>query len=416
MPRQRPNFTEWMQEYHRLVAVARSQGVRVHDYSDRRVPTHVAQQRCEDLARQINQQIRLIYTPLNTTQAPAAPVEIAQQNVLDALRTNRPVVTETWTPAPSLTAHEQRLQARAHERELRQEAAHRATRARLRAAQQERGPRGQPYTPASGEFRSMDPTEFTFGAEFEFIIPNQLNQARIAAALNEAGVPCHGELYNHFTRAHWKVITDGSIQNRPGYVGFEAVSPILQGADGFSQIEKVCDVLVALGATVNRSCGFHVHIGITDNMNRPEFFKRLVGHYCANESHIDAILAPSRRGSANTYCQPISSVVKDAIDRAQTVPQIIAQVPSRFSKVNLQSFWRHRTVEFRHHQGTIEKTKAISWIKFCMHLVSTATKPEPVEQTTNLLSFLCSLKIPAEEVGYFCNRYAHFLSGADNHA
>jgi hypothetical protein len=260
----------------------------------------------------------------------------------------------------------------------------------------------------------MEPTEFTFGAELEFLIPSHFNQARIAAAISAAGVPCHGELYNHFTRQHWKIITDGSITVRPGYVGFEAVSPVLQGADGFRQIEKVCDALVSLGATVNKTCGFHVHIGITPNMNRPEFFKRLVGHYCANEAHIDAIMAPSRRGSSNTYCQPISASVKDRIERAETVPQIIAQVPSRFSKVNLQSFWRHRTVEFRHHQGTVEKTKAISWIKFCMHLVAIATKPEPVEITTNLLTFLVSLKMPAEEVGYFANRYAHFYSGADS--
>jgi hypothetical protein len=374
-----------MDEYNRLVAIANTRGIRVRPYSNLRVANAVAQARVEELARRLNENIRLGAVPL----VPAPPA-------------NFPAIGITVPPPPAYTRTR----------------GYRTQRQAIAAATAEaaaRGPRGEAYPlPPSTPFAAMDPTEFTFGAEFEFLIPRHLNQAAVAAAITAAGVPCHGELYNHLTRRHWKIITDGSIQIRAGYNGFEAVSPILQGAEGFQQIEKVCDVLVSLGATVNRTCGFHVHIGITPNMNRPEFFKRLVGHYCANESHIDAIMAPSRRGTSNQYCQPISATVKDRIDRAETVPQIIAQVPSRFSKLNLQSFWRHRTVEFRHHQGTIEKTKAISWIKFCMHLISIATKPEPVEITTNLLSFLVSLKMPAEEVGYFANRFAHFHSGADS--
>lgn len=390
MPRARPTIRQWMDEYNRLVAIANSRGIRVRPYSNLRVANEVAQRRVEELAARLNEHILLGAVALQPHVTPGPPVN----DPLQALRTGQ--------PAPPVTSRPIRRPRQIH--------------GTPRTFDSLRGPRGEAYTPPpSAPFHPMDPTEFTFGVELEFLIPRHLNQAAIAAAITAAGVPCHGELYNHFTRQHWKIITDGSIQVRPGYVGFEAVSPVLQGLEGFRQVEKVCDALVALGANVNRTCGFHVHIGITSNMNRPEFFKRLVGHYCANEAHIDAIMAPSRRGSNNTYCQPISPVVKDRIDRAETVPQIISQVPSRFSKVNLQSYWRHRTVEFRHHQGTVEKMKALSWIKFCMHLVSIATRPEPVEITTNLLSFLVSLKMPAEEVGYFANRFAHFHSGADSH-
>lgn len=59
----------------------------------------------------------------------------------------------------------------------------------------------------------------------------------------------------------WKAERDGSIHTGPGHMAAEIVSPVLKGADGLRQLQAVCAWLNSVGAKVNRSTGFHVHVG-----------------------------------------------------------------------------------------------------------------------------------------------------------
>ena len=55
-----------------------------------------------------------------------------------------------------------------------------------------------------------------------------------------------------------------------------------------------------MGATANRSCGYHVHLDAADLTASD--IRAIVTRYADHESEIDAFMPPSRRGNANTYC------------------------------------------------------------------------------------------------------------------
>ena len=207
-----------------------------------------------------------------------------------------------------------------------------------------------------------------FGVEIECF---GVSQSALAQALNAAGIPTHSEYYNHTTRSHWKIVSDGSVT---GPDAMELVSPVLQGEAGMAQVEKVCEVLERLGAKVNKSCGLHVHFDARtlsiDN------WKSLYKNYLTLEGEIDSIMPISRRMNNNQFCRSLSfrnrtaEATVAAIDRATTVAQLSTLVAgTRYVKLNAESYQRHGTVEFRQHSGTVEFQKIGNWIRICGALI-----------------------------------------------
>jgi len=220
----------------------------------------------------------------------------------------------------------------------------------------------------------------TFGVEIECYLPVGLTREAMAARLGDAGVPATAEMYNHQVRSSWKLVTDGSLGDYSR--GCELVSPILSGDAGLASVEAVCAELVAAGATVDRSTGLHVHIGVPSGQELP-FFKEVLRLYAKYENAIDSFLAPSRRGSANVYCRPTTftpamahATDLRALQRAYNGGRAFRH-DARYRKVNLEAYWRHGTVEFRQHQGTVDAVKITNWVKFLLKLVDRATRPEP---------------------------------------
>lgn len=203
-----------------------------------------------------------------------------------------------------------------------------------------------------------------FGVELE--VSTSLGAAVVARIINEAGVQCRYAGYTHATSSNWKVVTDASIVGP----GCEVVSPILTGEDGLQEVARVCDILKAAGCVVNRSCGFHVHVDARDV--EVAAIRKLTVNYIDFEGVVDSLLPPTRRGSANSYCRSITHVSKSAIAAANSVQAVARNFGGRFVKLNLESFWRHGTVEFRHHSGTVEAQKAVNWVKFCLRMVDAA--------------------------------------------
>lgn len=97
-----------------------------------------------------------------------------------------------------------------------------------------------------------------FGVEIEAY---GISRATLAKELRREGINVAVEGYNHDTREHWKLVTDGSLR---GENTFELVSPILKGEEGLEELKKVCKVLKAKGAKVNKTCGLHIHFDATD--------------------------------------------------------------------------------------------------------------------------------------------------------
>jgi Putative amidoligase enzyme len=282
-------------------------------------------------------------------------------------------------------------------------------------------------------------TARTFGIEIEGI---GASREAIARAIEAAGVPCMVEGYNHYTRTFWKIVTDGSIETggQRGRVGFEVVSPVLSGEEGLAQVRKVMDAIASTGATVNKSCGLHVHIGARDFSLRE--LRNIAKNYVIFEDFFDAIMPPSRRASANQYIKSnrramggdySNAAAKRAcekLDGCRTVDEIIeATCPNplgwgrnragRYYKLNLTAFWAHGTVEFRQHSGTVEADKACAWIELLLQFVNRAaiTRQRPTERAVTtkgqiFSAFFRSFKITGLKP-YFTARRDQLHGGND---
>lgn len=165
-------------------------------------------------------------------------------------------------------------------------------------------------------------------------------------------------------KAAWRVVSDGSVAG-----GCEVVSPILLGNDGLDILRRVVRVLKAAGASVNNSCGFHVHVDARD-LEGIEIINA-VSRYARHESEIDSFMAPRRRGDRSEWCHTMEPVARKLLAEGACTPTAGLQylVSGRYFKLNVHAFVRHGTLEFRQHAGTMNINKMVNWIIFAVTFV-----------------------------------------------
>lgn len=228
-----------------------------------------------------------------------------------------------------------------------------------------------------------------FGIEIEAY---GVSATMVASVLTAAGVNTVVEGYNHATREHWKIVSDASLRGLPD--AFELVSPVLQGQAGLDAVAKAGEVLVLLGAKVNKACGLHVHVDARDlTVKQVGNVCKMFGKY---ENCFDQLVPASRRN--NRFCDSIlgGRTIEQlfaACDSSKTVAELRSNVNSfsRYRKLNLESLERHGTVEFRQHSGTVEAAKMVEWVKLVTGFVVEATSAKAIRMTgsgkmENLLS------------------------------
>jgi len=237
----------------------------------------------------------------------------------------------------------------------------------------------------------------TFGIEIEF--KSNRGSYEIAASLSAAGITTQAEGYNHFTRRHWKIVSDASV---PG--GWELVSPPLTFTDeSFAQIETVSRVLIDLGCTVDRQCGLHVH-HLANDLSIAQIGK-VLALYAKHETWIDAMMPASRRGAANQYCRSLNVIgdvarTVEAFVACRTRQDVERLLGHRYFKVNPQALWRQGTLEFRQHSGTIEAAKIVNWVKISRALLEKGVNAKSVDSrgVPNYLRFFrltCGIELAA---------------------
>lgn len=247
---------------------------------------------------------------------------------------------------------------------------------------------------ASEPTATMPRTAFTFGVEIE------CNVARgsIREAAEVTGMSYEYEGYNHRDgHSYFKFTTDGSVR---GENPIECVSPVMQGAKGKSTLKCAVDTLNRAGASVNRSCGLHVHIGVAKLTQQQ--YANVFNNYFYLESLIDQFMAPSRRRDTNCYCRSLSD--HSALTRCESVSAVQYTLDNdRYHKINPMSYNRHKTIEFRQHQGTTDYKKILNWVMFCGKLVEWSKKNRLTANETSVdeLPFLT-----AAEKKFFNNRIA----------
>jgi hypothetical protein len=210
-------------------------------------------------------------------------------------------------------------------------------------------------------------TNRTFGVEIECI---GITAEVALSAIRATGLPCEIEGYNHNTRSHWKITTDSSVRDNRGNPGIEIVSPILSGTAGMTALKTVADALNAAGATANKTCGIHVHVGASD-LSIDEI-KMIVKRYSSFETVIDSYMPVSRRASNNQYLKSMSdwsAYYGAALAECQTVAAMSARSWDRYYKINLAAFVRQGTIEFRQHSGSVSSEKIGNWVLFVLNFV-----------------------------------------------
>lgn len=239
-----------------------------------------------------------------------------------------------------------------------------------------------------------------FGVEVEFF---GATQSILKNNLISQNVQFEFERYNHETRNHWKFTTDSSIQGENAY---EMVSPILQGSEGLSHLKSACKSLRLSKAQINKSCGLHVHIDVNDYS--VENMKTLIKNFYLLEKDFDKMMPESRRENKNNYCQGFLHLENNnrqmffsKIDRCTTISQIASYFNSRYYKLNLQSYTRYGTVEFRHHSGTTMYSKIKNWIFICSRLVEFSKHNMLVTNLNQILN--------EELQEYYEERYLDFI-------
>jgi hypothetical protein len=250
----------------------------------------------------------------------------------------------------------------------------------------------------------------TFGVELEIIGLGEWDAVQALRSANlkafsdnedEGGCECdydytcdyclHGTDSNESAHSTWTVKEDGSIDPWIDDSGdgtcCEVVSPILKGAEGLKELRTACTALVRAGATVNHTCGLHVHIGASD-LSVGEIVD-LVKRYSLWEEDIDACMHPTRRGENNTYCGPVKDTLNSfarnlashnnqprcwsrsyynhEVTDDTVNPNIVGRlVQDRYRKVNLNSLARYGTIEFRHHNGAVSPDTVCNWVQFVL--------------------------------------------------
>lgn len=236
------------------------------------------------------------------------------------------------------------------------------------------------------------PKSFTMGIEIECF---GFNKSVVREALMSKGVKSIETGYDHNDQKEaYKLGYDGSINgNQP----CEVVSPILRN---LKSLKMVCEVINEAGAQVNKSCGMHIHFGA----ERFTFVQwvRIIKNYAAIEGIIDSFMAASRRGNSNGYSKSIIAVAANL----PTNPRSFAEIECifhnhRYYKVNVMSFRRHKTIEFRQHQGTTDFTKIKAWAEFLTALIKYSLTNEAIITATSIddLPFLT-----AKQKAYYNNR------------
>lgn len=201
---------------------------------------------------------------------------------------------------------------------------------------------------------------YTFGVEIECVHAERHALARAGQAY---GVEIRPESYNHAdNKTYFKIVSDASVGGDvdPN----EVVSPVLDGnVNGLATLKKAIKALDEVGARVNSTCGLHVHIG-ADKLTGEQYVN-VFKNYQKLETLIDSFMAQSRRGN----CRWAMSLRGKDFSNCHSNLNVRCLLGTRYMKVNPESYIRHKTIEFRQHQGTTNYKKIEMWVKFCAKLV-----------------------------------------------
>lgn len=208
----------------------------------------------------------------------------------------------------------------------------------------------------------MNANEMTFGIEIETTIVSR----RIPVG------NYHGTQQAESLPEGWKAMRDGSIRTTRRREGCEFVSPVLKGAEGVANLMEAMKAIRALGASVNESCGLHIHIGWEGNAAALDRLVTLVANF---EKGLFASTGTKRRERAQWTKGVARHGNREVAKRAAET--------DRYHAINLTNLGRRQqTVEFRIFAGTTNTAKVLGYLQLCLGLVERALTAKRVTNFT----------------------------------
>lgn len=233
--------------------------------------------------------------------------------------------------------------------------------------------------------------QLSFGVEFELFVPAGPNttgtkermQVFATAFTEQCQLPAVGATYSGSDYSKWQFKPDNSVA--PAFnlsaasnpTLFELVSPKMQYTAG--GLDKIGQALKCVGASnffggarVNKSCGFHVHIGRQPFFSVDEL-KNIAWNFMAYQSAFMAVQPKSRKN--NPYCKALPLHARASL-MACTSQNDIKNLWNRYHILNLQriSSATSPTIEIRLAAGTHNSQKAREWVRLLCEFVQEAAK------------------------------------------
>lgn len=226
-----------------------------------------------------------------------------------------------------------------------------------------------------------------FGIEIEMTGITRNKAARIVAGYFNTRAVHVGGTYDTYTvedrqGRQWRIVSDGSISetNRSGerashLYSVEFVSPICQYQD-IETIQNLVRALRAGGATVNSSCGLHIHVDAF--AHNAKTLRNIVNIMASKEDLLyKALKVDTYR---ITYCKKADLSFLDKLNTDKpTTMDGLEQLwyngrngrnshydRSRYRGLNLHSVFSKGTIEFRMFNSTLHAGEVKTYIQLCL--------------------------------------------------
>lgn len=183
--------------------------------------------------------------------------------------------------------------------------------------------------------------------------------------------------YYHSNGETWDVKTDSSC-------AWEVASRAMT-MDGEAQCAELAGVmteLAALNPVVNRQCGLHVHVEVTDyDWQALRSLMILYARYepfffslCPTSRTTNGYCSPTRKATWNGEDGPRWTQVEAMFRAAHTEPAFRRALDSMEIRgaLNTANFFRGRRIEFRLGGGTMQYEKVRRWVQLLLTLVQRA--------------------------------------------
>lgn len=201
---------------------------------------------------------------------------------------------------------------------------------------------------------------YTYGVELEFaILASDLD--RCFEKFRAAGLDVYDNRhrYGQSSTTRFVICYDGSVHPKQGatrpvndsWIGAELTTPIVRSEAEWEQLRQILVIInEAPSAHVNRSTGYHCHIGNINCTGRQVYY----GYRQLENVFFDRLVPESRRASNNYYCKSCPSNVSSS---------------DKYVKLSIRKFAMNGTVECRQHSGTLDYTKVRNWSRLLAKLV-----------------------------------------------